>query len=245
MPNPEIRRFANPAMLAEGAADHIARLVVETMRDRGECRIALAGGRTPRPVYEQLAAARRVRWSAVQVFFGDERCVPPDDEQSNYRMARQSLLCHVPIPEQNVHRIHGEIDPEEAAQRYAVRLGDTPLDLVLLGMGDDGHTASLFPNTPALGETTARTVVTDSPKPPPTRISLSLRTLGEARRVLFVVAGASKAERLAEVLAQVQSPSPTLPAAMVRSANGSPEWFVDELAAARLASRLRPNKALS
>ena len=228
-------------MLSEGAADHIARLVAQTVRDRGECRIALAGGRTPRPVYEQLAAADRaprVRWSAVQVFFGDERCVPPDDEQSNYRMARQSLLCRVPIPEQNVHRIHGEIEPEEAAQRYAVRLGDTPLDLVLLGMGDDGHTASLFPNTPELGETTARTVVTDSPKPPHTRISLSLRTLGEARRVLFVVAGASKAERLSEVLAQAQSPSPTVPAAMVRSANGPPEWFVDELAAARLARRL-------
>ncbi len=152
--------------------------------------------------------------------------------------ARQSLLCHVPIPEQNVHRMHGEIDPEEAAQRYAARLSDTPLDLVLLGMGDDGHTASLFPNTPALGQATARTVVTESPKPPPTRISLSLRTLGEARRVLFVVAGASKAERLSEVLAQAQSPSPTLPAAMVRSASGPPEWFVDELAAARLASRL-------
>ena len=103
-PSPEVRRFANPAMLAEGAADHIARLMVETMRSRGECRIALAGGSTPRPVYEQLAAAEpayRVRWSAVQVFFGDERCVPLDDEQSNYRMARQSLLCHVPIPEQN------------------------------------------------------------------------------------------------------------------------------------------------
>ena len=225
-------------MLAEGAADHIGRLMVETMRSRGECRIALAGGSTPRPVYEQLAAAERayrVRWSAVQVFFGDERCVPPDDEQSNYRMARLSLLCHVPIPEQNVHRIHGEIEPEEAAQRYAARLGDTPLDL---GMGADGHTASLFPNTRTLGEATARTVVTESPKPPPTRISLSLRTLGEARRVLFVVAGASKAERLSKVLAQAQSPSPTLPAAMVRSASGPPEWFVDELAAARLASRL-------
>ena len=211
MPNPEVRRFANPAMLAEGTADHIARLVVEAMRDRGECRIALVGRSTPRLVYEQLAAverAHRVRWSAVHVFFGDERCVPLDDEQSNYRMPRQSSLCHVPIPEQNMHRIHGEIDPEEAAQRYAARLGDTPLDLVLLGMGDDSHTASLFPNTPALGEATARTVVTESPRPPPTRISLSLRTLDEARRVLFVVAGASKPERPSEVLAPGAEPQP-------------------------------------
>ena len=241
MPHPDIHRFANLAVLAEGVADHIAQLMVETVRDRGECRIALAGGSTPRPVYKQLTAkerAHRVRWSAVQVFFGDERCVPPDDEQSNYRMARLSFLCHVPIPEQNVHRIHGEIDPEEAAQRYAARLGDTPLDLVLLGMGDDGHTASLFPNTPALGEATTRTVVTTSPKPPPTRISLSLRTLGEARRVFFVVAGASKAKRLSEVLAQAPSPGPTLPAAMVRPASGPPEWFVDELAATRLGSHL-------
>ncbi len=141
-----------------------------------------------------------------------------------------------PSPRRTCNRIYGEIDPEEAAQRYAARLGDTPLDLVLLGMGDDGHTASLFPNTPALGEATARTVVTESPKPPHTRISLSLRTLGEARRVLFVVAGASKAERLSEVLAQAPSPSPTLPAAMIRPANGPPEWFVDELAATRLGS---------
>ncbi len=110
-------------MLGEGTADHIARLAVEAMRDRGECRIALVVGSTPRLVYEQLAAverAHRVWWSAVQVCFGDERCVPLDDEQSNYRMARQSLLCHVPIPEQNMHRIHREIDPEEAAQRSSL-----------------------------------------------------------------------------------------------------------------------------
>ena len=238
MRSSEVLRLAHQAVLAEGAGGHIARLVAKTTRDSGECRIALAEGTAPRPVCEQLAAtarAYRVRWLDVQVFFGDERSVRQDDELSNYRVARQSLLCDVPIPEQSVHRIDCGIHPEEAAQHYAARPGDTPLDVVLLGMGDDGHTASLFPNTPALGEATTRTLLTESPGPPPTRISLSLRTLGAARSILLVVAWASKAECLSEVLAQAQSLSLILPVAMVRSASGPPEWFVDELAAARRA----------
>ena len=146
--------------LVTGAADYIADLAVRCIVERGRFTLALAGGSTPRPVYERLATseyAGRIDWTKVQVFFGDERCVPPEDTRSNYQMARAALCDHVPIPAANIHRMHGEETPEQAALQYEsdlrTILAGHGLDLVLLGMGDNGHTASIFPGLAAVTET--------------------------------------------------------------------------------------------
>jgi 6-phosphogluconolactonase len=231
---PNIRRFVDRNALCHGAARLVVEHIVEALAKRGQCRLALAGGSTPRPVYERLAGPLRgeVDWAAMHLFWGDERCVPPEHPDSNYRMVQEVLLRHVAVPGGQVHRINGELEPSQAARHYAKILGDEPLDLVLLGMGGDGHVASLFPDTPDLRETLARVVATKSPIPPVDRVSLSLRTLNEARVVLFLVGGASKAERLAEVLQTSGSSAASLPAAMVRGPDAS--WLVDAAAAAQL-----------
>lgn len=233
----DIRRFPDAEALADGAAREIARRIEHAHSERGRCRLALAGGSTPRPVYERLARndlAGRIDWDRTVVFWTDERCVPPDHEQSNYRMINEALLRHLAIPERNVQRIAGELAPDEAARHYAEILGDEPLDVVLLGMGGDGHVASLFPDTPDLDKVGARVVATTSPVPPAGRVSLSLGALCEARSVLFLVSGAAKAERVAQAIMQTCGEAPSLPAAMVRPRDGSVSWFVDEGAAGRL-----------
>ncbi|MGB6337709.1 MAG: 6-phosphogluconolactonase, partial [Thermoanaerobaculia bacterium] len=143
MSRPRIRRFPDLESLASGAAEDLADCVERAIREAGRCRIAMAGGSTPRPVYRLVAGpdlASRIEWDRVHVFWGDERCVPPTDPASNYRMVHDELLARVPIPERNVHRIEGERSPDDAARAYAETLGDDPMDLVLLGMGGDGHT---------------------------------------------------------------------------------------------------------
>lgn len=197
-------------------------------------RIALAGGTTPERLYRALASDERVDWSAVELFFGDERVVAQDDEASNFRMVREALLDHVEVPASHVHRVETERGAAGAAQHYRACVTRAPLDLVLLGMGGDGHTASLFPGTPGLAE--ARGVlVTDSPVPPRERVSIALDVINDAREVWLLVSGAAKAERLAEVYEQWHRPEPglaTLPAAMVRPARLV--WLVDADAAKRL-----------
>lgn len=237
MPRPEIRRFADRSALARGAAEDIVGSIQRAITEKGSCRIALAGGSTPRPVYRLLVEpelAGRIDWQRIQVFWGDERCVPPTDEASNYRMVDDELLAKVPIPQTNVHRIAGELAPREAARAYEMTLGDEPLDLVLLGMGDDGHTASLFPDTPGLGEHPERVISTVSPVSPVDRVSLTLRSINEAGTVRFWVAGAAKADRLAEVFRQIDDGSPRLPAARVQPHRGHLCWLVDTDAAGRL-----------
>ena len=159
-----IKIHPDPTSLARAAADHFVSLAVEAIAVRGRFAVVLSGGSTPKASYAVLATderAARVDWSRVYVFWGDERCVPPDHPDSNFRMARQALLDRVPIPSGNVHRMRGELDPAQAAADYqqallrffAISSGDTPsFDLILLGMGDDGHTASLFPGTSAIGD---------------------------------------------------------------------------------------------
>jgi 6-phosphogluconolactonase len=184
-------------------------------------------------VYERLASCA-LDWSKVEVFWGDERAVPPTDAGSNYRMASEALLARVPIPAENVHRIEGERPPADAARAYATVLGDRPLDVVLLGMGNDGHVASLFPDTPDLTTTQERVIATRSPLPPTDRITLTLRAINHAAEVVFWVAGAAKAERVAEVFAQIERDAPKLPAALVRPCAGQLLWLLDAEAAARL-----------
>ena len=194
---------------AQEAAVWIAAAVQEAIAARGLCRLALAGGETPRAVHEALAS-RKVDWARVQITFGDERCVPPDDADSNFRMAKESLFDRVSIPAGNVFRIRGEIAPEDAAREYeeklaavAARFGETRYvhDLILLGMGPDGHTASLFPGSPALAETVRNVIPATGPKPPPQRLTMTFPLLDAARKVCFLVKSADKLPLVEKIVA--------------------------------------------
>lgn len=227
--------------LDRAVADAVADLVGSAP---GTVRVALAGGSTPRGAYALLASSprrERVDWSRVEVFFGDERTVPPDHPDSNYRMAREVLLDHVPLDPARVHRMRGEDpDPEAAARAYAAEIaralgvsGDGPppaFDLVLLGLGADGHTASLFPGSPALGEERRWVVAAPGPRPGDTRLTLTPPVLRQAARVWFLVAGAEKAQALARVRAPRGDPAHT-PARLARAAAGELVFFADRAAA--------------
>jgi 6-phosphogluconolactonase len=203
--------------VAAAAADLVASGV-----EAGLSTLVLAGGTTPARAY-RLLAGRPLPWGRVTVLFGDERCVPPDDPESNYRAAREELLDRVHPG--SVHRMAGELGAEEAAARYdEIVRGLSPLDVVLLGMGPDGHTASLFPGHPALSADGCAVAVHGAPKPPPDRVSLTLRALREARRVVLLVTGADKAEALARAVRG------EVPAGMIPGA----ECLADRAAAGRL-----------
>ena len=229
--------LADVSALVEASAQLLAKRIVRQIEETGECRLGLSGGNSPRPVYQRLAQAdlmKTIEWKHVHVFWGDERCVPSDDEASNYRMAYSALLSHVPVIKSNVHRIEVERGSIAAARWYAEILGNEPLDLVLLGMGGDGHTASLFPDTPDLA-TSERVIPTRSPVPPVDRVSISLREINEAGEVHLLVSGADKKKRLAEVLRQIEDGRPALPAARVQPRSGHLFWLTDAAAAQHLA----------
>jgi 6-phosphogluconolactonase len=207
---------------------------------QGRFSVAVAGGNTPKRVYELLASERyrgRTQWSSVHIFFGDERCVPPDHPDSNYRMVQESLLSHVPIPTVNVHRMRGEDDPPLSARLYEEELraffkaAPWPrFDLVLLGMGEDGHTASLFPNTAALREKKACVVANWVEQLGTFRLTLTVPAICHAAHIIFLVTGKAKAHRLHEVLSGPRDPE-RLPAQLIQPVNGSLEWLVDKAAA--------------
>jgi 6-phosphogluconolactonase len=243
-PEPRVQVFDDPERVAEAAARRVAEVARESISENGVFSLALAGGSTPRRVYELLAGDELrglVDWNNTHVFFGDERAVAPDDPDSNYRMAFESLLSRVPVPEKNVHRIEGLGDAAANASRYESEMrglfGDDAewprLDLVLLGMGDDGHTASLFPDTAALGERRAWAAANWVENLGAWRVTLTAPALNAARRVLFIVTGAGKAERLREVIRGERDPA-RLPSQLIRPRDGAPEWFVDRAAAGRL-----------
>ncbi|GAB4118144.1 MAG: 6-phosphogluconolactonase [Sideroxydans sp.] len=212
---------ADADALAAACAARIAELIAATLAQRAHCRIALAGGETPRRCYAVLRALP-VDWGRVQVYFGDERCLPVGDAQRNDTMAQDSLLQHVALPATHLHAIPAELGAEEAAVRYSEWLAQAgTLDLVLLGLGEDGHTASLFPGNPALQRAEPAVAVFDAPKPPPQRISMSLATLNAARHKLFLVAGSGKRDALQRI-----ARGEALPAAGVKDA----EWFLDKAA---------------
>jgi 6-phosphogluconolactonase len=213
----------------EAAAEATADRLAEAARSGLE--IALTGGSTPRRAYE-LAAAREPDWSGAGTWWGDERCVPPEDERSNYRLARESLLDRLSSPPR-VHRIRGELDPAEAAAEYERELGETRLGLVLLGLGPDGHVASLFPDAPTLEERERRVVAAEAGLEPfVPRVTLTLPVLCSGHSVLFLVTGDEKAE--AARAAFVGEPSEETPGSLVRARAGTSVAILDRAAASAL-----------
>jgi 6-phosphogluconolactonase len=222
--------------LAEAAAARIAGLASAAVARRGRFVIALAGGSTPEPTYRRLArggAGQRVPWSQFEIFWGDERCVRADHPDSNYRMAHRALLRHVPVPDGHVHRIQGELPPAHAAAAYEAQLqqvlAGTCFDLILLGLGADGHTASLFPDTSAVEERDRAVVAVYVDKLQAWRVTLTLPVINAARDVIFLVSGTEKAGALAQVRAGAD-----VPAARVHPDSGRLTWLVDRDAAAEL-----------
>lgn len=236
----DFETFSTSSALVERAAELFIQTAAQSFLARGYFSVALSGGSTPRALY-QLLADTPLAWQNIHLFWGDERCVPPDHVDSNYRMTAESLLTRVHIPPENIHRIQGELPPEEAALRYEDDLRkffrDAPrFDLILLGLGEDGHTASLFPDSPALHERTRWVVAVPHAFPPPPlvpRVTLTLPVLNAARQIAFLVSGASKAQRLAQVL-RAPTASPSLPASMIRPDDGDILWMMDQSAAALL-----------
>ncbi len=245
----KITVYSDSESLISGAADFIAHLASRAIAERGRFTVALSGGNTPRPVYARLAAVGyrdRIDWSKVQIFFGDERCVPPNDPQSNYLMVRTALLDQVPLPPGNIYRIRGEEAAEQAAADYADVLqrtfgGDTAdagpppegFDLILLGMGDNGHTASLFPGLAAVTETEHWVMAQYVEVVGMWRVTMTPVMINAARLVAFLVSGSEKAEMLQRVLEGPYQPV-VLPSQVIKPASGELHWLLDQTAAAKL-----------
>ena len=222
----------HPKNFARDAADFILGEARTSIAERNEFRIALSGGNTPRPIYTEFARnARGLPWEKIHFTFGDERCVPPDDPQSNFRMANESLFLPAAVPEQSIKRMRGEIDPKLAAQEYqdhldlvATQRGEQIYrhDLILLGLGDDGHTASLFPGTAALEEKIQKVVANFVPKLDSWRLTFTLPLINQARHICFLV-NANKQEKMIE---RVLHGDLALPAARVGPVNGQISWII-------------------
>jgi 6-phosphogluconolactonase len=240
---PDVRVFSDPPALFRAAADEFEREAIAAVNSHGRFTVALSGGSTPKALYNLLATKSRLPWNKIYFFFGDERHVPPDDPESNYRMVREALFSTVPIPLENVFRIPAE-DPSaaQAAASYEQTLKKffqidgnrfPHLDLILLGMGPDGHTASLFPDTKVLQEKSRLVASNWVEKFKTDRITLTLPVLNGAAVVMFLVSGQDKANTLKEVLEGNQS-GELLPAKLIQPADGKLIWMVDRAAAAAL-----------
>ncbi len=241
---PKIQVFKNLQELSIAAAELFVDSVAQAVTARGRFLTALSGGGTPKPLYELLARTPyrdQIGWSKVFVFWGDERCVSKDDPGNNYFQAKQALFDHVPLPADNIHRIASELEPEDAAQDYARILKNFEelpyewprFDLVLLGMGDDGHTASLFPGSRV--DITSSTIAVNAnyQDRPANRVSLTPLVFNSARRLVFLAIGQSKAVTLANILNGEYHPE-LLPAQRIRPTDGEVIWLVDEAAAGKL-----------
>jgi len=249
---PEIHHYPDVETLSLMAAEYICTVAAKSARERGAVTFALAGGNTPKPVYECLAGPRfgeQMPWAHIHLFWGDERCVPPDHPDSNFGMAFRALISRVPVPLQNVHRIPVEMaSPEEAAEAYQKILRDSfapfiggddataragsqfpRFDLIMLGVGKDGHTASLFPGDPCLEEKRRWVVPVGSPRgsPPVARITLTLPVINRARCVLFLVSGAEKRDVVRQIVKDPRTASRSYPAARIQP-EGRVVWFLDE-----------------
>lgn len=245
--NPKIRIFKNMESLSHNAATLFVEQAAKAIEKRGQFLTALNGGSTPTRLFQLLATDFRdqVDWNKVHIFWGDERCVPPDDPGSSYRQAQDALLSHVPIPEDNIHRVKGELEPAQASRDYALILKEfasSPFefprfDLVYLGMGEDGHTASLFPYS--LVDVTEPTIPVTAhyQDRPANRVTLTQLVFNQARVVAFMATGDKKAVTLAEVLSDRYNPN-LYPAQRIEPKDGKLIWLVDEDAASKLPREL-------
>jgi 6-phosphogluconolactonase len=243
----EIHAFEDPEELSRAAGNVFVEQAAQSVAERGRFLVALNGGNTPTRLFELLATdyRERIDWSSVHAFWGDERCVPPDDAGSSYGQARTLLLSRVPIPESNIHRIKGELAPVEASQDYAAilkRFASPPLDwprfdLVYLGMGEDGHTASLFPGSPVDISQPVMPVTAHYQDRPADRVTLTPLVINRARMIVFMATGENKAQTLAQVLSESYN-AERYPAQRIRPTEGPLIWLVDQAAASKLPGQL-------
>jgi len=242
--NMDIQIFKDKKALSQAAAEIFVWEATQAIHARGRFLVNLSGGGTPAGLYHLLADEpfrAQVDWAETFFFWGDERCVPPDDEGSNYHQAHEILLKYVPIPAEHILRVKGELEPGEASDDYAQVLKrfaapglDWPrFDLVLLGMGEDGHTASLFPGSPVKADSPALAVTGDYQGRPAQRVTLTPPVFNKARTIVFLVTGESKASTLQEVLRGTQKPE-VFPAQRIQPTDGKLIWLVDEGAASKL-----------
>ena len=243
---PKVFVYPDLEALSRVAAEEMVKVAQAAIEHRGRFSLVLSGGSTPRPLYRLLAKEQdRIRWDRVDLFWGDERHVSPDDPRSNYRMARETLLDHVPIPAENIHPMPTDRpDPDETARDYQALLKDhfpkdwPRFDLVLLGMGADGHIASLFPGSSALDEKDRWVLAVRAPVEPPRRLTLTLPVFNHSSLIFVLVAGKVKAGALHRALAGPRDPK-TSPAVGVQPAEGSVIWWTDEAAATFLGPAIR------
>lgn len=244
---PELRVLKDLEELSRDAAARFVAQSAKAITERSRFLVALNGGSTPSRLFQLLATdfREKVGWTNVHVFWGDERCVPPDDPGSSYGQAREVLLSHVPIPDANIHRVKGELGPVEASRDYSFLLKDfasPPLewprfDLVYLGMGEDGHTASLFPGSPVDVSEPTLPVTAHYQDRPANRVTLTPVVFNSARKVVFMVTGEKKAQTLADVLSGRYHPE-LYPAQRIEPKEGRLIWLADEDAASRLPRKL-------
>ena len=239
MKEPKVLVFENIPKLVGAFSLHFIDLI--NLKE-GLFRVALSGGSTPKFWFEELAKNHKqdVEWERVHFYWGDERCVPPNDEDSNYRMTRKYLLDHIDIPKENIHRIQGERKPEEAARIYGEELlkftaeNSIPVfDLMILGMGEDGHTASIFPHQIEVWDCSDLCVVATHPISGQQRVSLTGKVINQARSIAFLITGRGKAEKVMEILYK-KSDSDRYPASRVLQGKGDLTWFLDKPAASQI-----------
>jgi 6-phosphogluconolactonase len=250
------RVLPTPAATARAAAQLFSDAALKAATDRGIARIAISGGTTPKSMFQLLADPaepffKQVPWNRIELYWVDERCVPPDHPESNYRMTKEALLSKVPLAAEQVHRMEGELDPEVAAARYESVIRNTfklegaqtpAFDLILLGMGDDGHTASLFPHTEALNEMSHIVVPNHVPQKDSWRITLTWPVINQGREVAFLIEGAGKAQVLHDVFLGPYQPD-TYPSQIIRPASGRLTLLLDAAAAAKLPAPPDSNSA--
>jgi 6-phosphogluconolactonase len=236
---PIVEIFFDPAALVQHASERITASLEQALQEKATATLVLTGGKTPKPIYQQLASEpyrSRIDWKRVHIFWGDERCVPPESPESNYGMARDVLISRIDAHPDNVHRILGELESEQAADLYEQEIlrilpcsGLPSVDLALLGMGEDGHTASLFPGAEWSEEKLV--VASVVPQSGANRVSMTPRILNAAAKIIFLVSGRNKADALACVL---ENPSCNYPAARIHPTQGSLFWMLDASASSLL-----------
>ena len=246
--NKRIKVFPNLDDLSKAAAEYFTKLADKSIRKRGFFSVALSGGSTPKPLYNALVSPDqhgRLDWENTHLFWGDERCVPPNHPNSNYRMVREEMLSNITIPGENIHRVPAELEARMAAFSYEEQLrgffqGEWPrFDLVLLGMGDDGHTASLFPQSAGLNVEQRWFIANYAPELDTWRLTLTKNAINAARHIAVIVVGDSKAEMLVDVLEGEYRPDVT-PIQLIAPKNGQLVWFLDQAAAKKLSDPENP-----